>query len=68
LKGVNGFGNSTTRDPMQDGYQLGSGPTANFGKDVFSYNLGYFNGDYNPIDPTQTAPFDLNTKILLLIS
>jgi RHS repeat-associated protein len=57
LKGVNSptGGNAQINDPGHDGV---AGIPDNFntlvGKDVFAYNLGYFNGDYKPIGGTTT--------------
>jgi len=47
LKGVNSSTLVSSRDLGKDG---SSGNNGFFGIDAFGYNLGYYNGDYSPID------------------
>ncbi|MBP9186886.1 MAG: hypothetical protein KBG11_07320, partial [Bacteroidia bacterium] len=55
MKGVNGFANTTQNDIGQDANPSSSGSIGyqgqhkNTAQDVYSYWLGYYQGDYQPI-------------------
>lgn len=60
LKGVNSTTLATSRDI---GHDAGSGNNAFFGQDVFGFTLGYFNGDYQSIDPANFTAFPNTTAV-----
>lgn len=53
LKGMNGQVLDPTKTMANDG--VTGGATANFGRDVVGFSLGYYQGDYAPIDNTAKA-------------
>ncbi|WP_204336858.1 hypothetical protein [Cryomorpha ignava] len=50
LKGINSNSLNTERDMGLDGQYQSGNPNATFAKDVYGLSLGYFAGDYKPID------------------
>ncbi|MBK6835571.1 MAG: hypothetical protein IPG89_15380 [Bacteroidetes bacterium] len=53
IKGVNSNSLSSQSDPGMDNFGMNIGTPSlnqNFAKDVYGYTLGYFDGDYQPID------------------
>ena len=59
IKGVNSNVLIPKNDIGHDSWNSLNNPTyanRNFAKDAFSYTLGYYQGDYSPINDTMTAP------------
>lgn len=54
IKGLNSNTLNPSRDPGKD--NVASGPHPGFGADSFGFTLGYFNGDYRPINLYLTDP------------
>lgn len=53
IKGVNSNQLKAENDPGRDGGNVAGNPNRNFAKDAFGYTLGYYQGDYEPIDPAK---------------
>jgi RHS repeat-associated protein len=66
IKGVNSNILNPKNDGGQDGYNITGNANKNFAKDAYGYTLGYYNGDYSPIDTTKwdnvTKRFEANTS------
>ncbi|MBI3518043.1 MAG: hypothetical protein HY062_01630 [Bacteroidetes bacterium] len=56
IKGVNSNVLDATKDPGKDGEATASNPYKYYARDAFGYTLGYFNGDYEPIDNIKWSP------------
>lgn len=54
LKGVNSESLYADRDMGKDGNNLVGNSNKFFAKDAFGFSLGYYNGDYTPIDGAAT--------------
>lgn len=52
IKGVNSNSLSAHRDIGQDGDTTSTNPNQLIARDAFGYSLGYYSGDYSPIDTT----------------
>src|SRR5690554_633914 len=50
LKGINSNTLDPNRDPAHDGLNVIDNVNASFARDVYGLTLGYFSGDYKPID------------------
>ena len=72
IKGVNSNILSPHNDGGQDGLTATGTIHNNFGKDAYGYTLGYFSGDYSPIDTskwnTVTKRFEANTASSSLLA
>jgi hypothetical protein len=66
IKGVNSNILNPKNDGGQDGYNITGNANKNFAKDAYGYTLGYYNGDYSPIDTskwnTVSKRFESNTS------
>ncbi|HEX7414051.1 MAG TPA: hypothetical protein VF411_08390 [Bacteroidia bacterium] len=72
IKGVNSNLLNPKNDGGADGLIATGNPNSNFARDAFGYTLGYFSGDYSPIDTskwnTVSKRFEANTASSSLLA